>query len=164
MTIGIHHPSRQKRYTTRLSQNPRHPASCTPQSQRPLQRHERRPNVLIVLPAVSAPSSQMAQGHRKSLSAGSLISLSARRLSASRPQVPLLLDLGGPTLSPRTAESNLLSPEVLSPRSISLASSNTIPTTVTSDTELSEAAIPSTTVPGEQKDRTAIVVWPPSSR
>ncbi|OCT46646.1 hypothetical protein CLCR_01865 [Cladophialophora carrionii] len=101
-----------------------------------------------------SPFEAGTQGHRKSLSADSKTSQPTRKLSGPRAQVPQPLDLRlTPTLSPRTAASHL-SPTTLSPRSISLASTNTIPTSVTSDTDVSEIAIPATlalATPSEQK-------------
>ncbi|OAP62154.1 hypothetical protein AYL99_04357 [Fonsecaea erecta] len=80
------------------------------------------------------------KGHRKSISASSIGSPALRKLSNTRSQPPQPLDLPtAPSVSPRIHGNGLLSPETLSPRSISLASTNTLPTSVTSDTEFPEA-------------------------
>ncbi|KIW72472.1 hypothetical protein PV04_00662 [Phialophora macrospora] len=95
-------------------------------------------------------------GHRKSLSVDSKTSQSPRKLSGPRAQAPQPLDLRvTPTLSPRIAASSLLSPATLSPRSISLASTNTFTASVTSDTELSEIAIPATFPLGTPSEKNA---------
>lgn len=81
--------------------------------------------------------------HRKSISASSATMTSENKIDGVRTQPPLPLDLGiTPGLSPRLSGNNTLSPEALSPRSFSLASSNTIPTSVTSDTDSSEMIKP----------------------
>ncbi|KAK6376326.1 hypothetical protein LTS17_006921 [Exophiala oligosperma] len=81
--------------------------------------------------------------HRKSISASSATMSSENRPGGIRTQPPQPLDLGiTPGLSPRISGNNTLSPEALSPRSFSLASSNTIPTSVTSDTDISEMVKP----------------------
>ncbi|EXJ64968.1 hypothetical protein A1O7_01307 [Cladophialophora yegresii CBS 114405] len=102
-----------------------------------------------------SPLEAGTHGHRKSLSADSKTSQPTRKLSGPRAQVPQPLDLRlTPTLSPHTAASILLSPTALSPRSISLNSTNTITTSVTSDTDLSEIAVPATlplASPSDQK-------------
>ncbi|KIW98816.1 uncharacterized protein Z519_00479 [Cladophialophora bantiana CBS 173.52] len=91
-----------------------------------------------------------AKGHRKSISASSISSAAPRKLSNPRVQPPQPLDLHpASALSPRIQGSNLLSPETLSPRSISLASTNTVPTSVPSDTDFSEPTkAPSVSAPG----------------
>ncbi|KIW80497.1 hypothetical protein Z517_07113 [Fonsecaea pedrosoi CBS 271.37] len=79
--------------------------------------------------------------HRKSISASSIGSPALRQLSSIRAQPPQPLDLHpAPLVSPRIHGQSLLSPETLSPRSTSLASTNTVPTSVPSDTELSEVS------------------------
>ncbi|KIW17646.1 hypothetical protein PV08_04841 [Exophiala spinifera] len=81
--------------------------------------------------------------HRKSISASSATMTIENRTEGIRTQPPQPLDLGiMPGLSPRISGNNTLSPEALSPRSFSLASSNTIPTSVTSDTDGSEVVKP----------------------
>ncbi|RVX73954.1 hypothetical protein B0A52_02844 [Exophiala mesophila] len=74
-------------------------------------------------------------GHKKSTSASSITNSSSRRLSGPRSAPPQPLDIQPAALSgsPRIAGVNMLSPEALSPRSISLTSSNTMPTSANSD-------------------------------
>lgn len=92
--------------------------------------------------AVHGPTT-IQTGHRKSTSAGSLVAKSERRTSGSRAQFTHPLELRStPAASPHMVASSLLSPEALSPRSISLASSNTVPTSVTSDTDVSDVSKP----------------------
>lgn len=104
------------------------------------------------------------QGHRKSMSAGSVSSVPVRKLSGPRAQAPQPLNLRvAPTISPRMMGTNLLSPVTLSPRSISLNSTNTVPTSVTSDTELSEIVIPpaiSSTTPEQKTDQPTTPIQP----
>jgi hypothetical protein len=105
------------------------------------------------------------QSHRKSMSASSIASATPRKLSGPRGQAQQPLELR-PTqsLSPRVVASSLVSPDTLSPRSISLASTNTIPTSITSDTDISESAMlshPVSATPSEQKlDQAAIPSTP----
>lgn len=87
--------------------------------------------------------SNIQLGHRKSISAGSLIAMAEKRTSDSRAPLPQPLELrSAPSGSPHMVGNSMLSLETLSPRSISLASSNTVPTSVTSDTDLSDVSKP----------------------
>ncbi len=80
-------------------------------------------------------------GHRKSISASSTTAITESRIGAPLTQPPHPLDLLiAPTVSPRILGNNTLSPEASSPRSFSLASSNTVSTSVMSDTDCSEMA------------------------
>ncbi|KIX93839.1 uncharacterized protein Z520_10464 [Fonsecaea multimorphosa CBS 102226] len=102
------------------------------------------PRTTAQRPKSSSGSTTISQptpkGHRKSISASSIGSPALRRLSNTRAQAPQPLDLHPtPSVSPRIHGNNLLSPETLSPRSISLASTNTVPTSVLSDIEFPEA-------------------------
>ncbi|KIW30142.1 uncharacterized protein PV07_05911 [Cladophialophora immunda] len=97
----------------------------------------------------TATSQSAPNGHRKSISASSISSSVLRKLSNTRAQPPQPLELHPtPLVSPRIHGNSLLSPETLSPRSISLASTNTVPTSVPSETEFSEATkTPSASAP-----------------
>lgn len=102
-------------------------------------------NATIATTHAGPADSSILLGHRKSTSAGSLAAKPERRASGSRAQFTHPLELRStPSASPHLVASNLLSPETLSPRSISLASSTTVPTSVTSDTDLSDVSKPHT--------------------
>ncbi|KEF62211.1 uncharacterized protein A1O9_00183 [Exophiala aquamarina CBS 119918] len=82
-------------------------------------------------------------GHRKSTSAGSMTAMAENWTGDSRVPLPLPLEpRSAPSGSPYMVGSNMLSPETLSPRSLSLASSNTVPTSITSDTDLPDVSKP----------------------
>ncbi|KAL2403331.1 hypothetical protein ABEF93_008535 [Exophiala dermatitidis] len=83
-------------------------------------------------------------GHRKSVSSSSVATAPVRRFSGQLAQGPHSLDLRLATKdAARLPTTQLLSPATTSPRSVSLASTNTIPTSVTSEADHSEAAKPS---------------------
>lgn len=91
--------------------------------------------------STAAPTATHAptQTHRKSISASSITSTPPKRPSAPLALPPQQIDLRrGPGDSPHLAGNSMLSPDTLSPRSTSLASTNTVPTSVTSDIDFSE--------------------------
>ncbi|KAK5049409.1 hypothetical protein LTR84_004338 [Exophiala bonariae] len=133
------------------SQGPLPPQPTSPRKHIPLTRDITPPsksrlsseNPKITSAHTGFTPASIQAGHRKSTSAGSLVAKPERRTSGSRSQFTLPLELRSTSsASPHMVASSLLSPEALSPRSISIASSNTVPTSVTSDTDLSDASKP----------------------
>ncbi|EXJ96032.1 hypothetical protein A1O1_01158 [Capronia coronata CBS 617.96] len=85
-----------------------------------------------------SPVSSHQGGHRKSISSASLNGAPVRRMSGQQTERPQPLELRlAPSGSPRIA-TTLLSSDIVSPRSASLASTNTVPTSITSDVDCSE--------------------------
>lgn len=87
----------------------------------------------------SVAQADPSQKHRKSTSAGSITATNGGNNGSLRMYPPQPLDLRlSPTTSPQILGNNILSPDTLSPRSFSLTSTNTVPTSVTSETDSSE--------------------------
>ncbi|KAL2427292.1 hypothetical protein ABEF95_011219 [Exophiala dermatitidis] len=95
--------------------------------------------------SATSPAAASQGGHRKSVSSSSVATAPVRRSSGQLAQAPHPLDIRLATKdTARLPTTQLLSPVTTSPRSVSLASTNTIPTSSTSDADHSEAAKPST--------------------
>ncbi|KAK5022731.1 hypothetical protein LTS07_009708 [Exophiala sideris] len=137
-------PSSPRKYKP-LIQQPTSPRKAqtgiTPSPPGPLRTTIERPKSTLGTGSISQLVPQA--GHRKSISAGSATVKSEAGAEAPRMQAPQPLDLQFPPMgSPQAFVNNTLSPETLSPRSFSLASTNTVPTSVTSETDASEIVKP----------------------
>ncbi|EXJ79238.1 hypothetical protein A1O3_08739 [Capronia epimyces CBS 606.96] len=134
-----HSPDRIRRPVAAMPPSPRKiqldPGSSPPA---PSRSTIDRPKSATGSTASSAPSYQ--GGHRKSISSSSITSMPVRRMSGQQTQRPQPLDLRlAPSSSPRIGANSMLSADTLSPRSVSLASTNTVSASITSDTECSES-------------------------
>ncbi|KAI1614364.1 hypothetical protein EDD36DRAFT_224779 [Exophiala viscosa] len=137
-------PSSPRKYKP-LIQQPTSPRKTqfgtTPSPPGPLRNTIERPKSTIGAGTVTQLAPQA--GHRKSVSAGSATVKSESKADTPRMQAAQPLDLRFPPIgSPQLLVNNTLSPETQSPRSFSLASTNTVPTSVTSETDASEIAKP----------------------
>lgn len=137
-TSPLQSPSKAQRPFLMQPTSPQKVQSVSTPSPPPPRIHQERPKSTANTTSVSPPR---GQGHRKSSSASSITSTPIRKMSGLRAHPPQPLDLRlAPAGSPSITGNNILSPDTLSPRSISLASTNTVPTSVTSDTDSSDVA------------------------